>query len=113
MEAPDEDDEANYKYLANITIPAVFVTLSTGKALKDMLKADQAVYVTMDWTDALPKKQRVGGKGGGVDRRCFYAHFFDGCTLSIHPLLKGSCVRAVPLLPLSPSVFGRGRNVAT
>ncbi|GAB4818464.1 hypothetical protein N2152v2_005510 [Parachlorella kessleri] len=59
MEAPDSDDEANYKYLANITIPATFITKSSGDALKGLLRRDQAVYVTMDWTDALPKKQQV------------------------------------------------------
>lgn len=30
MEAPDSDDEANYKYLANITVPATFITKSSG-----------------------------------------------------------------------------------
>ena len=46
---------------SNITIPATFVTKSTGEALKALLKGGQAVYVSMDWTDILPKKQQVGG----------------------------------------------------
>ena len=35
------------------------MTKSTGDALKALLKAGQAVYVSMDWTDALPRKQKV------------------------------------------------------
>ena len=31
------------------------------KELKALLKGGQAVYVSMDWTDILPKKQQVGG----------------------------------------------------
>lgn len=59
MEAPDDDDELNYKYLANITIPASFVTKSSGSAIKSLLKGGQPVYVSLDWTDVLPKKQLV------------------------------------------------------
>jgi hypothetical protein len=59
MEAPDDDDELNYKYLANITIPASFITKSSGSAIKSLLKGGQPVYVSLDWTDALPKKQLV------------------------------------------------------
>jgi hypothetical protein len=59
MEAPDEDDEANVKFLTNITIPATFVTKSTGDALKALMKGGQPVYVVMDWQDILPKKQQV------------------------------------------------------
>ena len=62
MEAPDGDDESNYRYLANITIPAVFVTRSTADALKSLIKASagaDGVYVSMDWTDALPRQKRV------------------------------------------------------
>jgi hypothetical protein len=44
---------------SNITIPATFVTKSTGDALKALLKGGAAVYVSMDWTDILPKKQQV------------------------------------------------------
>lgn len=59
MEAPDDDDEASVKFLTNITIPATFVTKSTGGALKALLQGGAAVYVSMDWTDILPKKQQV------------------------------------------------------
>eukprot|EP00887_Chlorella_sp_A99_P001340 scaffold14.g1340.t1 len=59
MEAPDEDDEANHKYLTNITVPASFIKRSDGDVLKGLLKSGQQVYVTLDWTDALPKKQQV------------------------------------------------------
>jgi hypothetical protein len=59
MDAPDEQDESSYRYLRNITIPASFVTLSTGKALKELLKGSSAVYATMDWTDALPRQRVV------------------------------------------------------
>ena len=45
---------------SNITIPATFVTKSTGDALKALLQGGAAVYVSMDWTDILPKKQQVG-----------------------------------------------------
>ncbi|KAI3427174.1 hypothetical protein D9Q98_007111 [Chlorella vulgaris] len=59
MEAPDDDDEASHRFLTNITIPAAFVTRATGEALKGLLKGGAAVYVSMDWTDLLPKKQQV------------------------------------------------------
>ncbi len=45
---------------SNITIPATFVTKSTGDALKALMKGGQPVYVVMDWQDILPKKQQVG-----------------------------------------------------
>ena len=45
---------------SNITIPATFVTKSTGEALKALMKGGQPVYVVMDWQDILPKKQQVG-----------------------------------------------------
>ncbi|KAL4443975.1 hypothetical protein ABPG75_011712 [Micractinium tetrahymenae] len=60
MEAPDEDDEANLKYLTNITIPAVFVNKTTGDALRKLMEGgSKAIYVSMDWTDILPRKQQV------------------------------------------------------
>ena len=52
-----------YRYLRNITIPAAFVTKSTGDALKELVtkKGDgqEQVIVVMDWTDALPKADKV------------------------------------------------------
>lgn len=63
MEAPDEDDESSYKYLRNITIPAAFVTKSTGDALKALTAkqgtSQEEVIVVMDWTDALPRADKV------------------------------------------------------
>lgn len=44
---------------SNITIPATFVTKSTGDALKALMKGGQPVYVVMDWQDILPRKQQV------------------------------------------------------
>ena len=44
---------------SNITIPATFVTKSTGDALKALMRGGQPVYVVMDWQDILPKKQQV------------------------------------------------------
>ena len=62
MEAPDDDDEVSYRYLKNITIPASFVTRSSGEALKALMRVgskDPKVYVSLDWTDALPKQKQV------------------------------------------------------
>jgi hypothetical protein len=64
MEAPDDNDEVAYKYLRNITIPAVFITKSDGDALKTLLKVDSSgstkdVVVVMDWKDALPAAEKV------------------------------------------------------
>lgn len=51
------------RYLRNITIPAAFVTKTTGDALKELVKKDGAgqaeSIVVMDWTDALPKADLV------------------------------------------------------
>ena len=58
MEAPDDDDEVNFRYLRNITVPASFVTRSTGEALKALLRGG-APYATLDWTDALPRQRQV------------------------------------------------------
>lgn len=46
-------------HCSNITIPATFVTKSTGDALKALMKGGQPVYVVMDWQDILPRKQQV------------------------------------------------------
>ncbi|KAK9804195.1 hypothetical protein WJX72_000406 [[Myrmecia] bisecta] len=64
MEAPDDQDEASYKYLQNITIPAAFITKSDGQALKDLLKVGsdgtpEDAYVVMDWNDILPRAEKV------------------------------------------------------
>lgn len=53
------------RYLRNITIPAAFVTKSTGDALKGLTKktstgqGQEEVIVVMDWIDALPKADKV------------------------------------------------------
>lgn len=51
------------RYLRNITIPAAFVTKSTGDALKELVAkkptGQQEVIAVMDWTDALPKADKV------------------------------------------------------
>ena len=52
---------------SNITIPASFVTRSTGDALKELLKGGAPVYAVMDWQDILPRQQQVGA--GDSDRR--------------------------------------------
>lgn len=44
---------------SNITIPAVFVNKTTGDALKGLMKGGAAIYVSMDWTDILPRKQQA------------------------------------------------------
>ena len=59
MEAPDDDDEISYQYLQNITIPATLVAKTTADALKGFLRNVNSVYISLDWTDALPKKQMV------------------------------------------------------
>ena len=51
------------RYLRNITIPAAFVTKSTGDALKTLVAkkgtSQEEVIVVMDWTDALPRADKV------------------------------------------------------
>ena len=51
------------RYLRNITIPAAFVTKSTGDALKELVAkkptGQEEVIAVMDWTDALPKADKV------------------------------------------------------
>jgi hypothetical protein len=59
MEAPDDQDEVSYKYLRNITIPAAFLTKTDGQALKDLLRKGKDAYVSLDWTDVLPKREVV------------------------------------------------------
>lgn len=59
MEAPDSDDESSYRYMENITIPASFITKSSGDALKGLLAGGASVYVSMDWTDSLPRQKQV------------------------------------------------------
>ena len=85
MEAPDEDDEKSYqyalccclrglsvqrhinnmivhRYLRNITIPAAFITKSSGDALKGLLTSgpqQDGVYASMDWNNILPKAEKV------------------------------------------------------
>jgi hypothetical protein len=62
MDSPDEDDEdKNVRYLSHLTIPAAFVTKTTGDILKALITtgtAEQA-YVIMDWTDVLPRASKV------------------------------------------------------
>lgn len=48
-----------HRWLKNISIPAVFVTKSTGDVLKNLLKEKKEVYVSLDWNDALPRKKTV------------------------------------------------------
>ncbi len=48
-----------HRWLKNISIPAVFVTKSTGEVLKNLLKDKKEVYVSLDWNDALPRKKTV------------------------------------------------------
>jgi hypothetical protein len=55
------------------------VTKSTGEALKALLKGGQAVYVSMDWTDILPRKQQVGRNGGREGRKKAAAAAAAGC----------------------------------
>ena len=84
MEAPDDDDEKSYqyalcfclrrlsvqrhlhimvahRYLRNISIPAAFITKSSGDALKGLLTSGQqdGVYASMDWNNILPKAEKV------------------------------------------------------
>ena len=64
MEAPDDDDEINFRYLKNVTVPATFITKSSGEALKSLMSSTEAaasgaVYVSLDWTDALPRQKQV------------------------------------------------------
>lgn len=40
-------------------VPATFITRSSGDALKGLLRDQGAAYVTMDWTDALPRQVQV------------------------------------------------------
>ena len=51
------------RYLRNITIPAAFIKQSDGDALKQLLTktptGQEEVIVVMDWTDALPKADKV------------------------------------------------------
>ena len=51
------------RYLRNITIPAAFIRKSDGDALKALLTktptGQEEVIVVMDWTDALPKADKV------------------------------------------------------
>ena len=53
------------RYLRNITIPAAFVTKTTGDALKGLTKktstgqGQEEVIVVMDWIDALPRADMV------------------------------------------------------
>ncbi|KAL3159117.1 hypothetical protein ABBQ32_011113 [Trebouxia sp. C0010 RCD-2024] len=51
------------RYLRNITIPAAFITKSAGDALKELVtktpSGQEEVIVVMDWTDALPKADKV------------------------------------------------------
>lgn len=42
-----------------VAVPASFVTLSSGTALKSLLKGGASVYVTLDWTDSLPRQRQV------------------------------------------------------
>jgi len=62
QDSPDEDDEdKNVRYLSHLTIPAAFVTKTTGDILKALITtgtAEQA-YVIMDWTDVLPRASKV------------------------------------------------------
>lgn len=56
---------------SNITIPATFVTKSTGDALKGLLKGGQPVYAVMDWQDLLPRKtQARAARAGHVLGAC-------------------------------------------
>ena len=52
-----------HRYLRNITIPAAFVTKSTGDALKELVAkkptGQEEVIVVMDWLDALPRADKV------------------------------------------------------
>lgn len=52
-----------FRFLRNITIPAAFVTKSTGDALKSLVAkkgtSQEEVIVVMDWTDALPRADKV------------------------------------------------------
>lgn len=52
-----------FRYLRNITIPAAFIKKSDGDALKALLtktpSGQEEVIVVMDWTDALPKADKV------------------------------------------------------
>ena len=52
-----------FRYLRNITIPAAFIKKSDGDALKELLNktptGQEEVIVVMDWTDALPKAEKV------------------------------------------------------
>lgn len=56
-------DLLSCRYLRNITIPAAFVTKSTGDTLKALTAktgtTQEEVIVVMDWTDALPRADKV------------------------------------------------------
>ena len=53
------------RFLRNITIPAVFIQKTDGDALKQLVsknptgQGQEQVIVVMDWTDALPKADKV------------------------------------------------------
>ena len=48
------------RYLRNITVPAAFVTKSTGDILKGLVKlGSEPAFIVMDWTDVLPRAKQV------------------------------------------------------
>lgn len=95
---------------SNITIPATFVTKSTGDALKALMKGGQPVYVVMDWQDILPKKQQVGASLGASAWGCQLTGCMRGggtcralCTSSSTWVLRCSQLPPVPSLHASAS----------
>ena len=48
------------RYLAELTIPAAFVTKTTGDILKGVVEnGKEEAYVILDWTDVLPRANKV------------------------------------------------------
>ncbi|KAK1428077.1 hypothetical protein QVD17_16905 [Tagetes erecta] len=47
-------DDPNTTYLENLTITSVFITYSLGASIKKALEKEDQVFVTLDWTEALP-----------------------------------------------------------
>ena len=66
---------ATFRYLRNITVPAAFVTKSTGDILKGLVKlGSEPAYIVMDWTDVLPGPTKWNGSSGLGER------LFSVCT---------------------------------
>ena len=62
------------RYLGNISIPAAFITQTTGQVLKDLLlngHTEDAVVI-LDWTDVLERAETVRESLGRIDQLAIY-----------------------------------------